>query len=191
MIYASKLMMQPNYIKRGLIHMVENDVYGKKITIESVRDGKKAFTYCGTLPTFADGVISTKTSMMSIWPAALDLYITSKNALVVRALASGAAIVPTYPENYEWQTLTNTEVQPYVAFTLYFPTETSQIMTFQFEDKEKFIFEGYWSKNTSYNDVVTRVGGGTKEIDTGLVYDRVLEDNELRQNYREFLRKHR
>jgi hypothetical protein len=182
------------YVKSGLIRKVENESFGSAITIDDVRSGGKtrAFTYCGTLPIFGEnGAVSTQTTMMTIWQFAIDLYISSKNTLIMRSLATGSGIVPTAPENYVLPRLDDTFMQPYVAFTLYFPTETSQIMTLQYEGMEKLLFEGYWSKNLNYNDVVTQVGGGNKPIDLGLVYDRVLTDNELEQNYRAFLQKHR
>ena len=195
MMYASKLMMQAakplGYVEDdSLLRKVENDSFGSFINIPNVRNGTNSFTYCGTLPTAENGAIVTQKTMLSIWRYSFDLYISSRAALILRNASNGAGIKPISHEDFKWWTMSNTDMQPYVAFTLHFPTETSQKMSLQYEDSEKVLFEGNWA-HQNYNYVYTQVADGNKVIDLGLVYNRVLTEAELEQNYRAFLQKHR
>ncbi|MBE7039151.1 MAG: hypothetical protein E7398_00300 [Ruminococcaceae bacterium] len=194
-MYATKLMMQQSKIydyveDDSLLRKVENDVFGSKVIIPNVRQAVNSFTYCGTLPTAADGVLSLKTTMLSTVPSLVTLYLASNAQLGIRNYVNGTLLKPTLPSDYSFPVITDADIQPYVAFTLAFPTTTTQHMTFQYENGEKATFEGAWGY-TTYNDVEAVVGSGTKLIDLALVYNRVLTDKEIEQNFRAFKQRYR
>ncbi len=194
-MYATKLMMNQgksyNYVEDdSLLRKVENKAFGSYIDIPNVRSGVNSFTYCGTLPTSENGVFLKGINMLDIWRYSFALYAMGDGRIIMRNLSNGAGITPTSPIDYKGCVATDVDVQPYVAFTLYFPTETSQYMTLRCENDEKAIFEGNWA-HRNYDYVYTNVADGSKVIDLGLVYNRVLTDEELEQNYKAFLQRYR
>jgi hypothetical protein len=87
------------------------------------------------------------------------------------------------------------DVQPYVTATMLFPTEDTVTFTLSVDGSETIVSTGEIKSNWNFTatDVNFRIANSerNKIIDLGLVYNRVLTDAELEQNYKAFLQRHR
>lgn len=189
MIYASKLMMQTantlNYVKDdSLLFKRENEAWGAagglaiNTTIENIRSGGDiGFTYCGTLPLVAGWLIRVINNRMY-------LYRHENGKIFWRNYSSGSAISSPIQGS--------TDVQSYVAATLYFPTETTQTVTMSVDGSETVTATGNWAGTIANNAEVRLENAGSDTVmDLVLIYNRVLTDAELEQNYQAFLARHR
>lgn len=182
MMYATKLLMQNNalgYVKDGLIKKVEKAAFGSAIEIPNVKSGVNAFTYCGTVPFLLNQTV------LSVVPYTLDVFLYSNNKISWRNVRTNGGIIPAANR----PTIEDNGIQPYIAVTLYYPTTSSQEVSFDYEGVT--INTSTVSVAGSYDYASVKVGTGTEAIDLGLVYDRVLTPEELTQNYKAFLAKHR
>jgi len=177
-MYAAKLMMKNkslNYVDSGLIKKVEGDAFGSAIRISDIKSGLKGFTYCGTVP------VEASKTVVSVMPYALDIYIYSSLKIAWRNFTNNAAVTSLV-------TLSE-DKQPYIAATLYYPTTSTQEISFDFEGEK--VKTSTVSVPSSFDYASVRVGTGVESIELGLVYNRVLTAEELAQNYQAFLAKHR
>lgn len=172
-----------NYIEDdSLLFKRENEVWGANgssaitVNIPNVRSGENSFTYCGTLP------------LITGW--------------IARVMGSGPYFYRYENGNICWRNYNSSAVltsaikgsldeQPYVAATLQFPTENTLRLTMSVDGSEFEVAEGAVSGNwnTSATDIGFRIAN--KIIDLALVYNRVLTDAEIEQNYQAFMQRHR
>lgn len=184
MIYASKLMMQQQkpimatYVEDGLIKKVEDGTFGSAIEIPNIKDGTKGFTFCGTIPYLLNKTV------VSVVPSTLDIFIYSNNKITWRNMRTNVGVIPSANRPI----VEDNGIQPYIAVTLYYPTKSSQEVSFDFEG---VTINTSTVSVVSATDATVKVGTGSEIIDLGLVYDRVLTPEELTQNYKAFLAKHR
>lgn len=191
MIYASKLMMQSakplGYVEDdSLLFKRENEIWGAdgssalNINIPNVRTGENAFTYCGTLPLITGWVVR----VMGSGPY---FYRYDNGTIRWRNYNSGGALSNTIQGSLD--------VQPYVAATMFFPSEDTVTFTLSVDGSETIVSTGEIKNNWNFTatDVNFRIANSerNKIIDLGLVYNRVLTEAELTQNYKAFLQKHR
>lgn len=170
----------------SLLFKRENEIWGASgssalnINIPNVRTGENAFTYCGTLP------------LVTGW--------------IARVIGSGPYFYRYDNGTIRWRNYNSSgnlsdaiqgslDVQPYVSATLCFPNENTLTLTMSVDGSDRLEVTGTVSGNwnTSATDVDFRIANSerNKVIDLALVYDRVLTDAELEQNYKAFLSKHR
>lgn len=190
MIYASKLMMQTinyDYVEdESLLFKRENELWGYTSggvanykTIPNLDKGIKGITYCGTLPNV------TGAYLLTLIRYKLIVYRYSDGRVAVRNYQNGGWIIgQNAPVDIE---------QPYIAVTLYFPTETTQTVSLSVEGQEPLTATGSWIGTTtdgwvgmSGSDVLK-----TEPMELALIYDRVLTNKELKQNYKAFKQSHR
>lgn len=189
MIYASKLMMQSakplGYVEDdSLLFKRENEAWGAagglaiNTTIENIRSGGDiGFTYCGTLPLVAGWLIRVINNRMY-------LYRNETGNILWRNYYTSGAI--------STRIQGSTDVQPYIAATLYFPTETTQTVTLSVDGSETVTTTGNWAGTVANNaEVRLEKAGSDTVMDLVLIYNRVLTDAELEQNYQAFLARHR
>lgn len=186
MMYATKLMMQKQspvittYVEdSSLVYKVENAnlTTGIKKTIKNVVNGDKAFTFCGTLGNITGHLYHIFNYRFGVSRSAKYIYLT--NLTNSASVLGGLTTTP-----YEMS-----DIQPYIAVTMTCPTSTSQIITLTVEGGETYSAEV--SLQGSLTDAVFRVMQAVNPIDLVLVYDRVLTNEELVQNYKAFLYNHR
>jgi hypothetical protein len=194
-MYTTKLMMNqisapPGYIEDdSLVFKRENELWGYTSggspnykTITNLDKGIKGVTYCGTLPLDVKG-----DWILTIIRYRVILYRYADNRIMIRNYQNGSGITPA-------STIKATDgIQPYVAVTLYFPTPTTQTVGLSVEGEDIQSVTGSWAGTTTqaqvamlHNDVLK-----TEPMELALLYDRVLEDWELEQNYQAFLYNHR
>lgn len=191
MIYASKLMMQSakplGYVEDdSLLFKREDEVWGADgssaltVNIPNVRSGKNAFTYCGTIPLLT----GWNCRVMASGPY---FYRYEDGRVLWRNYYSSGSLSEAIKGSLD--------VQPYVAATMFFPTEDTVTFTLSVDGSETVETTGEIKSNWNFTatDVNFRVPNSerNKVIDLGLVYNRVLTDAELEQNYKAFLAKHR
>lgn len=182
MMYARTLMMQKNalgYVTDGLIKKVEGAAFGSAIEISDVKSGVNAFTYCGTLPFLLNKTV------VSVVPYTLDIFLYSNNRISWRNVRTNGGVIPSANRPI----VEDNGTQPYIAATLYYPTTSTQEVSFDFEGVT--INTSTVSVAGTYDFASVRVGTGAEVIDLGLVYNRVLTADELEQNYEAFKAKHR
>lgn len=182
MIYASKLLMQKNalgYVTDGLIKKIENAAFGSAIEIPNVKDGTNAFTYCGTVPFLLNKTV------ISVVPYTLDIFLYSNNRITWRNMRTNGGVIPSANRPI----IEDNGIQPYIAATLYYPTTSTQEVSFDYEGVT--INTSTVSVAGTYDFASVRVGTGAEVIELGLVYNRVLTADELEQNYEAFKAKHR
>lgn len=189
MIYASKLMMQMantlNYVEDdSLLFKRENEAWGASggfainTTIENIRSGGNiGFTYCGTLPLVEGWLIRVIGNR-------IYLYRRADGNILWRHYSTSGAI--------STRIQGSTDVQPYVAATLYFPTETTQTVTLSVDGSDTVTATGNWAGTIAQNaDVRLEKAPSSTVMDLALIYNRVLTDAELEQNYQAFLSRQR
>lgn len=176
----SNALSKVEYIEDdSLLKKVENEAFGSAVTISNVKDGTKAFTYCGTIPFLLNKTV------VSVVPYTLDVFLYSNNKITWRNMRTNGGVIPAASRPI----IEDNGIQPYIAVTLYYPATSSQEVSFDFEGVT--INTSTVSVSSTYTDATVRVGTGAEIIDLGLVYDRVLTPEELEQNYQAFLSKHR
>lgn len=191
MIYATKLMMQSakplEYVEDdSLLFKRENEIWGADgsyaltVNIPNVRSGKNAFTYCGTLPL----ITGWNCRVMASGPY---FYRYEDGRVLWRNYYSSGSLSEAIKGSLD--------VQPYVAATMLFPTEDTVTFTLSVDGSETIVSTGEIKSNWNFTatDVNFRIANSerNKIIDLGLVYNRVLTEAELTQNYKAFLQKHR
>lgn len=191
MMYAPKLMMQSakvlGYVEDdSLLFKREDEKWGASgssaisINIPNVRSGENAFTYCGTLPLVTGWVAK-------VMGAGPYFYRYENGTIRWRNYNSSGNLSDAIQGSLD--------VQPYVAATLCFPNENTLTLTLSVDGSEKTEVTGAVSGNwnTSATDVDFRIANSerNKPIDLALIYDRVLTDEELEQNYKAFMQRHR
>lgn len=192
-MFFTKLMMQSakainyDYVEDdSLLFKRENELWGYdsggnanyKI-IKDLNKGEKGVTYCGTLPNV------TGAYLLTLIRYRLIVYRYSDGRVAIRNYQSGGWIIgQNAPVDIE---------QPYIAVTLYFPTETTQTVSLSVEGQEPITATGSWNGTTKDGWVGMSSSNTlkTEPMELGLIYDRVLTDAELEQNYQAFLAKHR
>lgn len=186
MMYTTKLMMQKKlpvittYVEdSSLVYKVENTklTTGIKTTIKNVVNGDKAYTFCGTLGNITGHLYHIFNYRFGISRGAKYIYLPN--------LQTGASVLG----NSTITPCEMSDIQPYIAVTMTCPTPTSQIITLTLEDGDTYSAEV--SLQGALTDAVFRVMQAVNPIDLVLVYDRVLTDAELKQNYKAFLYNHR
>lgn len=182
-MYATKLMMLKNnhqyVMDDSLVYKAESAAVtdGIKVTIPNVVNGTDSFTFCGTLGNVKGLLYHIFNYRFGISRG--DAYIYLSNISTGASVLGSSSTTP-YPMS---------DVQPYIAVTMTCPTISSQLITLAVEGGETFTSEV--SLQGSLTDAVFRVHQAVNPIDLILVYDRVLTDSELIQNYQAFLAKHR
>ena len=191
-MYSTKLMMQYSqpplgYIEdSSLLFKRENELWGYTSggvpiykTITNLNQGLNGITYCGTLPNILDAWLLTLIRYRII------VYRYANGTIMVRNYQNGGGIV--------WQNCSTDIIQPYIAVTLFFPTETTQTISLSVEGQAPTTVTGSWNGTTkdgwvglSGNTVVK-----TDPMELALTYNRVLTNKELLQNYKTFLANHR
>ena len=184
MMYAAKLMMQQQktttYVEdSSLVYKVEGAklTTGIKKTIPNVVNGDKAYTFCGTLGNITGYLYHAISYILGI--SRYSGYICVTNMQSSASVLGNSAITP----------CTMSDVQPYIAFTLTCPTPSTQHITLAVENGQTY--ESHLSLPYTFTDAVFRVHQAVDPIDLVLVYDRVLTEKELAQNYKAFLTNHR
>ena len=183
MMYAAKLMMQKNnlrYVTDGLIKKVENAAFGSPAVVLDIKSGVNGYTYCGTIPNLLNKTV------VSVVPYTLDIFIYSNGKISWRNCRTNGGIIPATDR----PVIEDNGIQAYIAATLYFPTGSSQEVSFDFEGVT-INTSAVSVSSGNYDYTSTIVGTGAEAIDLGLVYNRVLTPEELAQNYQVFLAKHR
>ena len=190
-MYATKLMMNQgknyDYVEDdSLLFKRENELWEyiatsgttKITTIKDLDKGIKGVTYCGTLPPDSG-------ELLTIFSYRVYVYRYADGRIRVSNALDGTSVIPTFVS-------TGFE-QPYIALTLFFPTETTQTISLFVEGQEKRTATGSW--NGTLTQVQMSMAGTdyvkTTPMDLALIYDRVLTDEELEQNYKAFLQRHR
>lgn len=184
MMYASKLMMQSanplEYVEDdSLVYKVENAklTTGTKKTIKNVVNGDKSFTFCGTLGNITGYLYHILNSKLAINRGKSYIYLSN--------MVTGASVLG----NSSTTPCEMSETQPYIAVTMTCPTPTTQIITLSVNGGTTYMSQV--SMQGSLTDAVFRVHQEVNPIDLVLVYDRVLTDKELKQNYQAFKHLHR
>jgi hypothetical protein len=150
--------------------------------IKDLDKGEKGVTYCGTLPLDVKG-----DWILTIIRYRVILYRYPDNRIMIRNYQNGNAIT-------QASTIKATDgIQPYVAVTLYFPTPTTQTLGLSVEGEEMQTVTGSWAGTTTQAQVAMLNNNALKTVpmDLSLLYDRVLTDIELEQNYKAFCKRHR
>lgn len=191
----TKLMMQSkkkplSYVEDdSLLFKCENELWGYtsggvpnyKI-ITDLDKGEKGVTYCGTLPLDVKG-----DWILTIIRYRVILFRYADNRIMIRNYSNGSGITPV-------SAIKATDgIQPYVAVTLYFPTSTTQTVGLSVEGEEMQTVTGSWAGTTTQAQVAMFPSDAinTVPMDLSLIYDRVLTEAELEQNYQAFLQRHR